>query len=256
MTQKNKQELLPCPFCGGEPYTENQFLSVRQDIVGQWRVVCSNCWIYIPTKATANEAIKLWNTRYNQDEVYEGINKILNQKQKTIDELQLENAKLQQENERLKKGGCHICGGKPCSDLCSFQLAVSSSEFGELYQENERLKKELENLTEKYNEATQRACNNYDKYYKTKAELDKHKWISVDERLPKKEYYYEVAVLKDGDLCHEVLLWKENRWYFFGMFEGSVHWDLIYWHEEINGKILYWKESTPLPDPPESQENK
>ena len=62
------EELKPCPFCGGEAYTEGD-KSKLQDGFGFWYVSCkNNCGVsgYFRTK---EDAIKAWNRRYNENGV-------------------------------------------------------------------------------------------------------------------------------------------------------------------------------------------
>ena len=53
---KNKNKLLPCPFCGGEAIIE------YSDTTGQTYITCGNCTIELPNcYETDKEAIKVWN---------------------------------------------------------------------------------------------------------------------------------------------------------------------------------------------------
>ena len=53
-------ELLPCPFCGGEAVFHN---SLRPPETYPCRVYCDNCWAEVGGYSTEAEAIAAWNSR-------------------------------------------------------------------------------------------------------------------------------------------------------------------------------------------------
>jgi hypothetical protein len=58
------EELKPCPFvwCGAKAVLEDDLISAR-GTASEFTAGCRECDIYTPQCATAEEAIKLWNTR-------------------------------------------------------------------------------------------------------------------------------------------------------------------------------------------------
>ena len=66
------EKLKPCPFCGGEAYTEGDKVKL-QDGFGFWFVACKNqCGVMLGYFNTENEAIKKWNRRaYNGDDKFD-----------------------------------------------------------------------------------------------------------------------------------------------------------------------------------------
>jgi len=61
-------ELLPCPFCGGEA-TLGDYFQEASDLGNDeswWLAQCDHCGIALPNtdSPTKEEAIKAWNTRH------------------------------------------------------------------------------------------------------------------------------------------------------------------------------------------------
>ena len=52
----NMEELKPCPFCGSE-------LTQMTSYLGEWWVVCCECFCSTAMETTEKEAIKAWNKR-------------------------------------------------------------------------------------------------------------------------------------------------------------------------------------------------
>lgn len=57
------QDLLPCPFCGGEAKKVPRF---SMGYAGDG-IKCSKCNVEIPKYITDNEAVELWNSRKDND---------------------------------------------------------------------------------------------------------------------------------------------------------------------------------------------
>lgn len=55
-------KLKPCPFCGGEAETHNPF----GDVPGMWHAFCVECTAATSFAETADDAIEVWNARYEQ----------------------------------------------------------------------------------------------------------------------------------------------------------------------------------------------
>jgi len=61
------EELKPCPFCGGEAYTEGHKLEL-QDGFGFWFVACKNqCGAMVGYFYTEDDARRAWNRRVEQN---------------------------------------------------------------------------------------------------------------------------------------------------------------------------------------------
>lgn len=116
-------------------------------------------------------------------------------------------------------------------------------------QENEQLKKELDALTEKYNEATQRACNNHNNYLEAKSELDKYKWIPVEQDLPN----WDERVLIAHDGWNVVILAQrdDDKWWHIRDDDNDATRTVVLEDDKYEGKVTHWM---PLPDPPQEQE--
>lgn len=56
-------ELKPCPFCGGEA-------KIRKDITGLTEVWCYDCLTNTGLHPPGDHALKKWNTRPVEDEMY------------------------------------------------------------------------------------------------------------------------------------------------------------------------------------------
>lgn len=56
--------LMPCPFCGGTPYNDEQTFHVFGTRTGHaWAVACSYCEVSAPGSNTIEDAIAAWNRR-------------------------------------------------------------------------------------------------------------------------------------------------------------------------------------------------
>lgn len=73
--------LLPCPFCGNEPYSDEETAASfgRQRTGDRFAIACSWCEVSAPGCATMPEAIAAWNTRADrQAAILEGMEIALN----------------------------------------------------------------------------------------------------------------------------------------------------------------------------------
>lgn len=61
----NNQELLPCPFCGGDEKID-EFSDVVNFNKKSYRVECKKCGVYIHFDSK-DQAIEAWNTRVNKE---------------------------------------------------------------------------------------------------------------------------------------------------------------------------------------------
>lgn len=57
-TEQERSELLPCPFCGGEPYME-QWGNNRQSCI----IACQDCGCSMETGETGHDCGGMWNQR-------------------------------------------------------------------------------------------------------------------------------------------------------------------------------------------------
>ena len=63
------EKLKPCPFCGGEAYTEGHKVELQEGF-GFWFVSCKNqCGALVGYFPTEEMAIKAWNKRYNKNDI-------------------------------------------------------------------------------------------------------------------------------------------------------------------------------------------
>ena len=94
---RETNELLPCPFCGGEAETFNPF----DAIPGTWCVICRECASCNGFEQTEPEAIEAWNTRVDEkpSDTCSSIDYMLN----TIGEREEHVAELERENEQLRQ---------------------------------------------------------------------------------------------------------------------------------------------------------
>ena len=71
MTNHAPKDLLPCPFCGGEPHLKHYpahthtLATWMPDAVDQYAVECMDCGVGHLTE-TEETAVMWWNTRYKE----------------------------------------------------------------------------------------------------------------------------------------------------------------------------------------------
>jgi len=58
--EENKEEIKPCPFCGGRCICNNPLSS---DVVKGWYIACTNCYAFTAKWDSKEDAIEHWNTR-------------------------------------------------------------------------------------------------------------------------------------------------------------------------------------------------
>lgn len=56
-------ELLPCPFCGGEAYSEPFTIGDGWYVSDDYQVICGVCGTFSKVYQNEKEAIKAWNSR-------------------------------------------------------------------------------------------------------------------------------------------------------------------------------------------------
>lgn len=60
----NNNEVLPCPFCGQDAYTDLASCTIFGAWTGhKYAVACSNCEAKAPGSNSFKQAIQLWNNR-------------------------------------------------------------------------------------------------------------------------------------------------------------------------------------------------
>lgn len=68
MTDEQKVQLLPCPFCGSEPIEDRiephkHYLSMMPDYPGSWSIECTKCEFRLFDHDSHDNVVKAWNTR-------------------------------------------------------------------------------------------------------------------------------------------------------------------------------------------------
>lgn len=136
--------------------------------------------------------------------------------------------------------------GMPFSDFLDYLARkifileyVDDKKYKNLQQENDQLKKELEDYKVAVCELQSKEHTLVLERNKLRAELDKYKWIPVSERLPDEDgYYLTYRILPSGktgiNICK--FIYK--------------HWSISCFVERITEQITHWM---PLPDPPQTE---
>ena len=62
---KDKEELLPCPFCGGEAELINHDLHFSDSVMRQRSIACLNCNTSSCWSGQNIKVIRAWNRRVN-----------------------------------------------------------------------------------------------------------------------------------------------------------------------------------------------
>jgi Lar family restriction alleviation protein len=89
-----REELKPCPFCGGKPFVANKSgVDNLGKIYNKYIVICDICTAEIGIHDSKEQAINTWNTRPGADNELETAI-LLERQAKRIKELEAENAKM------------------------------------------------------------------------------------------------------------------------------------------------------------------
>lgn len=97
-----KEELKPCPFCGGKDL-EKEVIDGIEGMI--YRVSCHLCANTMPmtVDTSMEEAIRIWNTRPVEDEMYRVLSGICFEKSARICDYAPESCKVCAINKALKK---------------------------------------------------------------------------------------------------------------------------------------------------------
>lgn len=60
---KEKIDLKPCPFCGGEAYIMGMFVPTEDDEINAYAVGCEECDISFQDTWEYDDIVKKWNER-------------------------------------------------------------------------------------------------------------------------------------------------------------------------------------------------